>query len=164
MLFRCTRQHIRSFLQLAGCLTPVFGTFEFRLHSKPIFLCLIAFRVLNINHISIAVVAFFYAGVDQPNRMSTEETLLQPCTLYSQLLLTYSQKCCFFSLPHSSFVNIFSALLSHISMFSLSFSLPRTILICHCTSNSGSSKIGLWTIMSSASLYSYEGNEIFYSG
>lgn len=96
MLFRCTRQHIRSFLQLAGCLTPVFGTFEFRLHSKPIFLCLIAFKVLNINHISIAVVAFFYAGVDQPNRMSTEETLLQPCTLYSQLLLTYSQKCVFF--------------------------------------------------------------------
>lgn len=47
------------------------------------------------------------SGVHQPNWMSTEEAVLQACTLYSQLVLTYSQKRCFISLPRASFVNIF---------------------------------------------------------
>lgn len=34
------------------------------------------------------------------------KTLLQPCDLYSQLMFTYSQKCCFL-LPHSGFVKHF---------------------------------------------------------
>ncbi len=75
------------------------------------------FRVFNINQISVAVVAIFMQ--EWTSQMSTEETLLQPCTLYSQSVLAYSQKCCVFS-PRCGFVNIFSATLLHFHLLSLS--------------------------------------------
>lgn len=106
------------------------------------------------------IMVVLLSGVHQPNWMSTEEAVLLACTLYSQLVLTYSQKHCFISLPRAGFANIFCVSLLPFHLLTW----PRTILICHCTTNSVGSQIWLWAIMSKASLYSTEGNEILYTG
>lgn len=73
--------------------------------------------------------------VDKPK--STMRTLLQLLTFYFQLVL-----------PQRNTTVILLTFL-HTTLLHFHFlTLPRTILICHCTANSRSSQIGLWTIMS----------------
>lgn len=138
MLFRCTLQH--SVLSIF--LTPVPALLQVALKAfLATQLYLMTFRVFNINRIYMAVVAIFFTRLET-ERVKKKETLLQSCTLYSQLVLTFSQKCSLYSLT--------VALLTFLRATFLHFplvSIPRTILICHCTTNSGSSQIGLWTIM-----------------
>lgn len=107
-------------------------------------LYLMIFRVFSINLIPIAVEAIFMQEwtsqtewVQRKHCYSLVPCIPSWCSLTARNVV--------FFLPRSGFVNIFlCATLLHFHLLSL----PRTILICHCTYNSGSSQIGLWTIMS----------------
>lgn len=83
-------------------------------------LYLMTFRIFSINHTSIAVVAFFMQERTSPTEWVQRKHCYNLVPCIPSWCSVIARNVVSSPLPHSSFVNIFSALLCYISTFSLS--------------------------------------------